>query len=180
MLEKAEEGNHLQKYLEDNDLLKKKSLFKNLDDATVELQNFPKLNMDQLRDITIGVYQLKQASSYSREHVDDNGEYAVMVCKESPTLIKVKIQSRHTSSAAHTLWIEYGDTPCKPVIGWYCTCKVGARVVGCCAHVASVLWYLGLWRNQDKNITETKYSLLDARDLPANDTSPETDRCQEE
>ncbi|XP_041357860.1 uncharacterized protein LOC121374814 [Gigantopelta aegis] len=109
MLEKAEEGNHLQKYLEDNDLLKKKSLFKNLDDATVELQNFPKLNMDQLRDITIGVYQLKQASSYSREHVDDNGEYAVMVCKESPTLIKVKIQSRHTSSAAHTLWIEYGD-----------------------------------------------------------------------
>ncbi|GFW62796.1 uncharacterized protein TNCV_2625591 [Trichonephila clavipes] len=47
----------------------------------------------------------------------------------------------------------------KPCIGhnsnieWYCQCKVGARVVGCCAHVASVLWYSGHWRH---NHTETK------------------------
>lgn len=32
--------------------------------------------------------------------------------------------------------------------GWYCECKVGPRTVGCCAHVASVLWYLGYARNQ--------------------------------
>ncbi|GFW96898.1 hypothetical protein TNCV_2160331 [Trichonephila clavipes] len=32
-------------------------------------------------------------------------------------------------------------------------CKVGARVVGSCAHVASVLWYLGYWRH---NHTRTK------------------------
>ncbi|GFU94068.1 hypothetical protein TNCV_3308211 [Trichonephila clavipes] len=25
--------------------------------------------------------------------------------------------------------------------------KAGARVVGCCAHVAPVLWYLGYWRH---------------------------------
>ncbi|GFW94531.1 uncharacterized protein TNCV_3904411 [Trichonephila clavipes] len=31
-------------------------------------------------------------------------------------------------------------------IGFNWQCKVGARVVGCCAHVASVLWYLGYWR----------------------------------
>ncbi|GFV09466.1 hypothetical protein TNCV_3158641 [Trichonephila clavipes] len=29
-----------------------------------------------------------------------------------------------------------------PNIESYWQCKVGARVVGCCAHVASVLWYL--------------------------------------
>ncbi|GFW36955.1 uncharacterized protein TNCV_5018541 [Trichonephila clavipes] len=40
-----------------------------------------------------------------------------------------------------------------PNIEWYCHCKVGARVVGCCAHVASVLWYLGYWRH---NHTQTK------------------------
>ncbi|GFX08558.1 hypothetical protein TNCV_4170571 [Trichonephila clavipes] len=33
------------------------------------------------------------------------------------------------------------------------TCKVGARRIGYCAHVASVLWYLGYWPH---NHTQTK------------------------
>ncbi|GFQ66503.1 uncharacterized protein TNCT_546991 [Trichonephila clavata] len=44
-----------------------------------------------------------------------------------------------------------------PNIEWYCLCKVGARVVGCCAHVASILWYLGYWRH---NHTQKKTSSL--------------------
>lgn len=34
------------------------------------------------------------------------------------------------------------------VSGWYCQCKVGARVVGCCAHIASVMWYLAHHRHK--------------------------------
>ena len=30
---------------------------------------------------------------------------------------------------------------------WYCDCKAGARVVGTCVHVSSVLWYLGVARH---------------------------------
>ncbi|GFU21941.1 uncharacterized protein TNCV_3284091 [Trichonephila clavipes] len=40
-----------------------------------------------------------------------------------------------------------------PNIEMYCQCKVGARLVGCCAHVASVFWYLRYWRH---NHTQTK------------------------
>ncbi|GFW49831.1 jerky-like protein [Trichonephila clavipes] len=39
-----------------------------------------------------------------------------------------------------------------PNIESYCQDKVGARLVGCCAHLASVLWYLGYWRH---NHTQT-------------------------
>ena len=30
-----------------------------------------------------------------------------------------------------------------PVVGWYCECKASAHTVGCCAHVATIIWYLG-------------------------------------
>ncbi|GFW50750.1 uncharacterized protein TNCV_422131 [Trichonephila clavipes] len=39
-----------------------------------------------------------------------------------------------------------------PNIEWHCQCKVAAAVVGCRAHVVSVLWYLGYWRH---NYTQT-------------------------
>ena len=31
-------------------------------------------------------------------------------------------------------------------MGWYCTCKVGGRVIGCCAHISSLMWYLAYAR----------------------------------
>ncbi|GFW71897.1 hypothetical protein TNCV_3220731 [Trichonephila clavipes] len=40
-----------------------------------------------------------------------------------------------------------------PNIEWYCQYKVGSGVVGCCAHVASVLWYSEYWSD---NHTQTK------------------------
>ena len=30
--------------------------------------------------------------------------------------------------------------------GWYCICPTGSRVVGCCVHIASLLWYLNVCR----------------------------------
>ena len=38
-------------------------------------------------------------------------------------------------------------------MNWYCTCKAGARILGMCAHITSVIWFLGVGRhnNQLKN-----------------------------
>lgn len=33
--------------------------------------------------------------------------------------------------------------------GYLCTCQVGARTVGRCAHVAAILWFLGYVRHQN-------------------------------
>lgn len=46
-----------------------------------------------------------------------------------------------------------------PILGYYCTCKAGARTLGCCAHVASVLWFLG-WARHQQNIKYPSRALL--------------------
>ncbi|GFX90602.1 uncharacterized protein TNCV_3194201 [Trichonephila clavipes] len=49
-----------------------------------------------------------------------------------------------------------------PNIEGYCQCKVGARVVSCCAHVVIVLWFLGYWCH---NYTQTKTPSLGYADI---------------
>lgn len=50
------------------------------------------------------------------------------------------------------MWIKYRvPIPAveqNSIEGYYCTCRSGARTLGTCAHVASVLWYLGYTRHQ--------------------------------
>lgn len=104
---------------------------------------FPFLSEDYLRSITFGVYQLSQAPYYADQHLKD-GELDIKVNKTSNEYIRGKIQSRHTSSKTYFLWIKIKlDVPHNPLVGWYCECKAGARMVGCCAHVAAVIWFLG-------------------------------------
>ncbi|XP_052078126.1 uncharacterized protein LOC127716083 [Mytilus californianus] len=149
MLDRSVLQNSLQTYVEENNLIRRRTVYLPINASGTVLENFPKLTEEILRDITLGIYQLKQAPGYTREHLSESGNYELLLCKESETLLQVKIQSRHSKSTIHTLWIDYnaGSSEEKPVNGWYCTCKVGARMVGCCAHVASVLWYLGLERH---------------------------------
>ena len=101
----------------------------------------------ELRDLTPGIYQLKQARSYTTEHLSSEGQHAILAHKDDVGILKAQIQSRHVSSKKYTLWLEYNQG-LAPVRGWYCQCSVGSRVVGCCAHIASVLWYLGYHRHQ--------------------------------
>jgi hypothetical protein len=88
-----------------------------------DLTDFPVLTMDDLRDLTMGVYQLKQAPKYTREHIEP--EYELFLVKDDSNLIKCKIQSRYTNSAVHTLWV-----------------AAQAMLLGGIAHVRSVP---GLW-----------------------------------
>ena len=57
------------------------------------------------------------------------------------------------------------------ITGWYCQCKVGARTIGCCAHVAAVLWYLGHQRHVADTIslpTDHSRHFLNAADVDWN------------
>lgn len=51
------------------------------------------------------------------------------------------------------LQTSHGDENNEPITGYYCTCVSGSRILGSCAHVASVLWFLGYARHQPN----TKY-----------------------
>ena len=179
MMDKCVQGNHVQMFVEENNLLKRRSMFSDMNEG---LDDFPRMTLQSLRDITMGVYQLKQAKRYTAEHLTSEGEYAMMSCKDRPDLIRVKLASRHSSSKVYNVWVEYNP---EEVTGWYCTCKIGTRVVGCCAHVASVLWYLSYSRWSDDELStiassssfQSKMtdSILDARDIPDTESESESD-----
>ena len=163
MLKKSQQPNKLLTFLQKNNLIHKRTLFKELQEDDPELNNFPKLSIESLRDITLGVYQVKQAPSYSKEHMC-NGSYNILIHKENQNLVKVKIQSRHIRS-----WVEFDPNDIQELItSWYCTCKVGARVVGCCSHIASVIWFLGYERHQEnptRVVTISTDTILDASEV---------------
>lgn len=154
MLNLSSKDNTFQKYIQDNRWERKTvTIWDKVDGSS--LQDFPRLTLSDLHRLTIGVYQLKQAASYTREHLagslavddDEDNHYIMYVHKEEDGVLRVKMQSRHTSSHQYQLWIRYTKEGFDPIQGWYCKCKNGSRVVGCCAHISSVLWYLGYYRH---------------------------------
>lgn len=143
MLMLSKSTNELQSLVEKENWSRKKVIWQEMDGQQVE--DFPRLTVDELKQITFGVYQLKQARSYTEEHLDEDGLYKIFTHKEASDIVRVKIQSRHTASKEYNLWIRYH---LMGITSWYCQCKAGARVVGCCAHVASVLWFLSHYRHE--------------------------------
>ena len=99
----------------------------------------------------MGIYQTKHDKSCTNDHSDEKGSYEIMAHKENDSVLKAHIRSRHASNKRYNLWVEYTQG-LNPITGWYCGCTGGARTIGCCAHVASVLWYLGYYRNETENI----------------------------
>lgn len=137
--------------------------------------DFPLLSEEELLNLTVGVYQLKLAKSYTAEHKNDDGDYNIMVNNDIPDVLRVRIQSRHISSKQYFLWIEHS---LGAITGWYCQCRAGARVVGVCAHVASVLWYLGHERHTHSARSTQDWSqyLEDASVIPEVMDSSESDQ----
>lgn len=149
----------------------------NLDELA--LAEFPILTLQYLRDLTIGVYQLKLAPSYiqdtlQRENVE---HFSFQILEEERGFLRCRIYSRFTQATKHQLWIAYvpqddedhEDDREGPIMGYYCTCKTGSRTVGCCAHISSVLWFLGFARHE-ANVkyppTKLLHCLLDASERP--------------
>ena len=81
------------------------------------LQDFPRLTMQDLQRITIGVYQLKQAASYTRKHLNEDRDYILYTHKEDSGIIRIKIQSRHINSKQYQLWIQYETCGFDPIKG---------------------------------------------------------------
>ena len=117
---------------------------------------FPKLEENYFRNLTFGIYLLKQAKSYTKEQLDENGKYTYKFDCCFENIIKVKINSRHSGSLKYFVYVEFDSTDkINPIRSWYCTCKVGARTVGTCAHVTSIIWYLGIGLN-NRNLLKRK------------------------
>ena len=49
--------------------------------AWIFFETFHKLQEDGLRELTLGIYQIKLTKSHTKEHLKDGGEYEVLVNK---------------------------------------------------------------------------------------------------
>lgn len=153
--------NSLRKYVEDKNLARGKAQWIPIEESSF---SFPKLTEEQLRSITCGIYQLKLSPSYIQEYIEGDSE--ICLHKENDHLIRVRIQSRHISSKKYLVWIKYSEDN---VESWYCTCRAGARVVGVCAHIAAILWYLSSERDaSDRKLGVQDWGayLSDATNIP--------------
>lgn len=101
MLQITNEPKRLLEYLQENELLSKRAVYTDLRDwkfSKIVIRSFPHC-------ITLGVYQLKQAASYTKEHLTYCGLYELVVHKEQSNIWKVKIQSRHVRSQSKQSWV---------------------------------------------------------------------------
>ena len=98
--------------------------------------------------IVIGGYQIRMAKSYVNEYLTssslfpDRKEFIVQVRKDVNDLVCIRFESCHSNSAFYYTYIEYKEQSEQPIQCWYCNCPIGERVIGCCSHVATVLWCL--------------------------------------
>ena len=51
----------------------------------------------------MGIYQLKQAKSYTDDLFDKKGSYEITAHKENDSVLKAQIRSRHTSNKMYIL-----------------------------------------------------------------------------
>ena len=123
----------------------------------IAVPDFPRLQEEDIcKSITCGTYQIEQAKHYTDEHSSSEGGFDFYVHKSAPDLVRVRLQSRHKNATKYFVWVQFlashESSPGK-ITGWFCQCKSGQRVVGCCAHVATVIWFLGYARHKGYKVS---------------------------
>ncbi|XP_045457322.1 uncharacterized protein LOC123667471 [Melitaea cinxia] len=144
---------------------RRRATFVSIDAHHPHLDQFPRLSITDLKRFALGTYQLKQASSYYGEHVRTNGTYTIEINNEieediplilgtNHFLLRGRIKSRHIGGRTYYAYLliskdENVANSVEAISGYCCSCLVGNRTVGCCAHVMCVVWYLGWGRYND-------------------------------
>lgn len=168
MLTRSTMHNLFMEHLKDERFIRSTKEWKMLNDT--DLEDFPRLTRNELREFTFGVYQIHQAPSYVSDTEDEFGSYDMFFHPLlGKNIIRFKIQSRHTSNAKYLLWIGYNPIKqgTNSITGYYCKCPNGSRMVGCCAHIAAVLWYLSYARYLGRIVAPGADLASLVRDAPA-------------
>ena len=157
--------------IEQHNLMKRSSQSETIPHDEI-LECFPLLSEDEIGDITLGkqlfsvihkwnrvlsgVFQLKRARSYVEERCSSSNEtavphYTVQRCRLISNLIRVPTQSAHKNRTTYYPTIQFATDQ---IIGWWCDCYTGARIVGCCSHEPSAIWFLSYerWQTHTRNI----------------------------
>lgn len=158
----------------------------------------PKLKMEDLKEITQGTYQIAQSRSYCQSHLKENANDFVMKvcpateCREycgilltstsNPLLLLVNFKSRFVSTKRHKSYVlvDLNSRGKDTIKAYYCSCKNGARTVGCCSHVTTIIWYTYFIDNSRLSLPSPKLNcffnhLINPLDFSDNDSNSDTD-----
>ncbi|GBP85462.1 hypothetical protein EVAR_64760_1 [Eumeta japonica] len=117
-----------------------------------DITDFPQLSEPELKLLFTGSYQLGQAISYLAELLDENGAFKMAYVKDQTKILKIQVQSRHISKKVYRCFIKYHPEAegIHTIQQYCCECANGLRTVGCCSHVAAVIYYLSHGRYLSK------------------------------
>ena len=149
MLARAQQPNMVQQRVENEGLFRRHGHWNTVADQ--DIPDFPVLDLDYLRDLTFGTFQIAMAPSYVQDNSEEYGDLAfeMDVSLAIPNFLRIRVKSRHRNAVKYQIAIQYSRAPNELVTGYYCTCRSGARTVGTCCHIASVLWFLGHARHEN-------------------------------
>ncbi|XP_058806333.1 uncharacterized protein LOC131672854 [Phymastichus coffea] len=134
--------NTLAEFVEENNWNKKVKPFKII--SSNDLLDFPELTVDELQILFTGTYQLSQAICYLAEMLGENESLNLKCSIEENCIIRFEVKSRHINSKTYKAYVEYEPQTygIKGIKRYCCNCSNGNRTVGCCSHVASIIYYL--------------------------------------
>ena len=92
------------------------------------------------------------------ERLSKDGFFTVQLPKQREDILRAHVQSRHRTTVIYNLYLQYNSTK---IQGWYCQCLSGGRVIGCCAHTGTVIWYLAFDRHASKRLRPRSNSYLE-------------------
>ena len=74
-------SNDLQERIEKESLSSKRAIWSEMSPECI--QSFPRLTKNDLRALTLGVYQIKQAKAYTVEHMSADGSYRISILRKT-------------------------------------------------------------------------------------------------
>ncbi|GBP80290.1 hypothetical protein EVAR_37967_1 [Eumeta japonica] len=92
--------------------------------------------------------------------VDNEVPPAILICDGTYIYIQGRIKSRHVSGRIYYSYIlinNRAETARESIAHYYCSCLTGKRTVGTCAHIMSIIWYLGWARHQPSILLPATY-----------------------
>ena len=76
--------------------------------------------------------------------MNEDGYMNLQLVKDATNILKVQVQSRHIFRKLYRCFVEYkpNSIGVSGIQRYACECANGRRTVGCCSHIAAVVYYL--------------------------------------
>ena len=142
--------NTLATEVDDKNWNRKRVIYEQL--SSSDLTDFPEMTEQDLKILFTGTYQYTQSISYLAELLDEQDNIKVQYVRGSDSIVRFNVRSRHINAKTYKCYIEYEANSIGPsgIKRYCCECANGRRTLGCCSHVAAIIYYLSYARYLSK------------------------------